>query len=158
MIFYIVNMWASSITINALSTKVWLDNKIISKYLNLLEQLWWIYKIEKYWNLNQQIKKEEKIYLSSNNLMYNFIIKQDNNFVWKIRETLFLQNIIRILKEKDWIKFKTQTDFVVYYSWKEYEFEVGWKNKKRTDNVYIVKDNILLGEENTIPLWLFSFL
>jgi len=158
LIFYIVNMWASPITINALSTKVGLDNKIVSKYLDLLEQLWWIYKIQKYWSLSDTARKEEKIYISSNNLMYYFVLKEDSNLVWKIRETFFLQNIIRILWEKDWIRFKTRTDFVVYYSWKEYEFEVWWKSKKRIDDVFVVKDDVLLWEKNIIPLWLFGFL
>jgi len=42
-------------------------------------------------------------------------------------------------------------------------FEIGGKNKKQslikdTKTAFIVKDNIKLGVNNIIPLWLFGFL
>ena len=89
--------------------------------------------------------------------MYYFALKQDDNFIWKVRETFFLQNIMRVLSSSDNIRYKTRTDFVITYNWTEYEIEIGWKNKSRKD-VFVAKDNILLAEENVIPLWLFGFL
>jgi len=156
LLFYITNMWANSISINSLSKKIGLDNKIIKLYIEYLEQLWWIYNIQKYWKLTENIRKEIKIYIANNNLMYYFVLKQDSNFIWKMRETFFLQNIKKVLQFKDSIKYKSRTDFVLNYNWKEYEFEIWWKNKLRKD-VFVVKDNILLSEENIIPLWLFWF-
>ena len=155
MIFYIANMGASEISINSLSKKINLDNKITKLYIEYLEKLWWVYSIEKFWKLTENIRKEIKIYLSSNNLMYYLSLDKSSNFAWKIRETLFLQNIKKLDLD---IFYKKRTDFVIKYNWKDYEFEIWWKNKKRTDNVFIVKDDILLSEENTIPLWLFTFL
>jgi hypothetical protein len=60
------------------------------------------------------LRKETKIYLTSNNLLYLLAEKEDERLLGKVRETLFLQNILRILKPKDWIKYKSRTDFVVY--------------------------------------------
>ena len=88
--------------------------------------------------------------------MFYLSLKQDDNFLWKLRETFFLQNIIEKV-HIDNIFYKSRTDFVVSFEWKFYEFEVWWKNKSRND-VFVVKDDILLADENTIPLWLFSFL
>ncbi len=154
---YICNMGSSNISINAISNKIWLDNKIIKLYLEYLELIWWITLVSKYGNLSDSIRKDVKFYLISNNLMYHLNIKEDKDFIWKIRETFFLQNINNILNKNDWIKFKSRTDFVVFRNWKEYEFEIWWKNKSKND-VFTVKDKILNSEWNNIPLWLFWFL
>lgn len=44
-----------------------------------------------------------------------------------------------------------------------YEFEVGGRNKKKKQiqgiaNAFVVKDNIEIGSDLNIPLWLFGFL
>ena len=155
LLFYIANMWASSISINSLSKKIQLDNKIIKLYLEYLEQLGWIYNINKYWNLTDNIRKEIKIYLSSNNLANYFCIEKDSNFVWKQRETFFLQNMARFIDTNN-IFYKKRTDFIIKYKQKEYNFEIWWKNKSRND-VFTIKDDILIAEKNMIPLWLFGF-
>jgi len=158
LLFFITNMWPSEISINNLSKKVNLDSKTTKYYIEILERLGWIYLVEKYWNLTDTVRKDKKIYLSSNNLAYLLVEKENDKFLWKVRETFFLQNILRILGFKDWIKYKKRTDFVVYYKWKEYEFEIWWKSKKRNDKVFVVKDDILIWQWNEIPLWLFGFI
>jgi len=41
---------------------------------------------------------------------------------------------------------------------KIYEFDVGGKSKKvKGENVFVVKDDILLAEDKVIPLWLLAF-
>ena len=155
---YISNMWASQININTLSKKVWLDNKTTKIYIEYLERLWRIVSLEKHGMLAERLRKEKKIYLLSNNLMSYLANKEDENFLGKQRESFFLQNILRVLGGKDWVKIKTRTDFIVFKDGKEYAFEVGWMNKKRSDGVYVVKDDILLGNKKEIPLWLFGFL
>ena len=45
----------------------------------------------------------------------------------------------------------------------KFTFEIGGKNKskkqiKNIKNAFIVKDNIEIGQDNIIPLWLFGFL
>jgi hypothetical protein len=44
-----------------------------------------------------------------------------------------------------------------------YLFEIGGKNKTKkqiahTENTFVVQDNIEIGFQNSIPLWLFGFL
>ena len=45
----------------------------------------------------------------------------------------------------------------------QYHFEIGGKGKTRKqirnlDKAYVVKDDIEVGHENVIPLWMFGFL
>jgi len=52
-----------------------------------------------------------------------------------------------------------KTDFIV----DEKSFEIGGKSKTRkqiaeVENSFVVKDDIDIGTENTIPLWMFGFL
>jgi hypothetical protein len=52
-----------------------------------------------------------------------------------------------------------QGDFMV----NGYIFEIGGKNKtkkqiKNIENSFVIKDDIEIGNKNTIPLWIFGFL
>ena len=52
------------------------------------------------------------------------------------------------------------SDFLVD---RQYHFEIGGKGKTRRQirnlvRAYVVKDDIEVGHENVIPLWLFGFL
>jgi len=58
------------------------------------------------------------------------------------------------------LQYIKQSDFIVE---SKYTFEIGGKNKKQKqiegiENSYVVKDNIEIGSDNIIPLWLFGFL
>ena len=58
------------------------------------------------------------------------------------------------------INASTQADFIID---DKYTIEVGGKNKQQKqingiNNAFIVKDNIVVGSDNIIPLWLFGFL
>ena len=49
--------------------------------------------------------------------------------------------------------------FEIYY--RKYTFEIGGKTKKQIEgisNAFVVKDDIEIGFDKTIPLWLFGFL
>ncbi len=159
LLFFIANMGASEISINSLAKKVGLDNKVVKNYLEYLQQLWWLYTLFKFWTISENLRKEIKVYLSSTNLMSYLCLRFDENCRWKLRETFFLQNVSRVTGNIDNIFYKKRTDFVVNYNWKLYEFEIGGKSKSRTREwIYIVKDDILVGDQNIIPLRLFGFL
>ena len=100
------------------------------------------------------LNKPEKLYLENSNLMYNLLDQTPN--IGNIRETFFLNQIEKLYS----VNASKQADFVVN---NKYTFEIGGKNKtqrqiQNIENSYIVKDNIEIGSDNIIPLWLFGFL
>jgi hypothetical protein len=86
--------------------------------------------------------------------MFNLLDQTPN--IGNIRETFFLNQIEKLYS----VNASKQADFVVN---NKYTFEIGGKNKtqrqiQNIENSYIVKDNIEIGSDNIIPLWLFGFL
>ena len=100
------------------------------------------------------LNKPEKIYLENANLIYNLADSLPD--IGNIRETFFLNQLSKI----DNINASKHADFIVN---NHYTFEIGGKNKQQKqirniENSFIVKDNIEIGTDNIIPLWLFGFL
>lgn len=98
--------------------------------------------------------KPEKVYLQNPNLIFNLGGYEQNP--GNLRETFFMMNIA----ENNQIETSVSADFLVDG---KHTFEIGGKNKgqkqiKNTPDSYIVKDNIEIGNDNIIPLWLFGFL
>jgi hypothetical protein len=98
--------------------------------------------------------KPEKIYLQNTNLIFN--LGENTQNTGNLRETFFMLN----LSEKNQVESSETADFLIDG---KYTFEVGGKNKgqkqiKNTPDSFIVKDDIVIGNDNIIPLWLFGFL
>ncbi len=98
--------------------------------------------------------KPDKIYLENPNLMY--AIGNTNLIDGNVRETFFFNQV----RSKHIVNTSKQSDFLVD---ELYTFEIGGKGKKQKqilniENSYIAADNIEIGFQNKIPLWLFGFL
>jgi predicted AAA+ superfamily ATPase len=97
--------------------------------------------------------KPEKIYLSNTNLHFAYC---QSSQVGTIREAMFAS----MLMPKHTITIPKKGDFLVDDT---YLFEIGGKYKsfkqiKDIDNSFVVADDIEIGSENKIPLWIFGFL
>jgi predicted AAA+ superfamily ATPase len=95
--------------------------------------------------------KVEKIYLDNPNLMYS--IGSNATDIGNVRETFFFN---QMKLEHDVFTHKS-ADFQIDDS----IFEVGGKNKTKKQiaalsNAFLVKDDIVFGYQNTIPLWHFG--
>ncbi len=100
------------------------------------------------------LNKPEKIYLENSNLIHNLADNVPD--VGNIRETFFFNQTNNIEN----VNASKKADFLIN---DKYTFEIGGKNKnqkqiKDIDNSFVVKDNIEIGSDNIIPLWLFGFL
>lgn len=100
------------------------------------------------------LAKPEKVYLHHPNLF--FLFKEGIENKGNIRESFFVNQVMY----KHGIEIPKQGDFLVD---KQFLFEIGGKKKgyKQIADLpdsYIVADDIELGFENKIPLWLFGFL
>ncbi|MCF6352791.1 MAG: AAA family ATPase [Cyclobacteriaceae bacterium] len=139
---------------NALSSRTGISLNTMKHYIKLLtdaDLLQLLYVQNK--GLNS-LNKPEKIFLNNSNLMYNLGNNQSN--IGNVRET-FLFNQLNYQLD---ISASKEADFFVEG---KYTFEVGGKNKKKTQiealsNAFVLKDSIEIGTGNTIPLWLFGFM
>ena len=133
----------TGISINTLKNYLWyMYNAQLINLLNVPEK-----------GLNS-LNKPEKIFLQNTNMMYS--LAGDKWDRGSIRETFFMNQLSGLYR----VNAPKQTDFLVE---DKYYFEVGGKNKtqkqiKQLENAYLVKDDIEVGNDNTIPLWLFGFL
>lgn len=121
------------------------------QYLNNAKIITLLYASTK--GLNS-LGKPEKIYLQNPNLIYNLGENMQNT--GNLRETFFMMN----LNEKNKVESSETADFLIN---EKYTFEIGGKNKgqkqiKDIPDSFIVKDDIVVGNDNIIPLWLFGFL
>lgn len=137
---------------NKLSERTGISLNTMKHYIKLLndaELLQLLYVEGKGIN---SINKPEKIYLGNTNLVYN---ESDTN-IGNVRETFFFNQ----LRFKHQVNASKIADFLIDG---KFTFEIGGKNKskkqiKKTQNAFIVKDNIEIGQDNIIPLWLFGLL
>ncbi|RUA31072.1 MAG: AAA family ATPase [Bacteroidetes bacterium] len=139
---------------NVLSSRTGISLNTMKQYIKLLYEadlLRLLYTDKKGIN---SLNKPEKIYLSNTNLMYN---QGDENVNFgNLREVFFysqLDSFYNVTSSKD-------SDFLVE---NKFTFEIGGKNKdtkqiKGLPNSFLVKDDIEIGVNNSIPLWLFGFL
>jgi predicted AAA+ superfamily ATPase len=101
-----------------------------------------------------RLQKPEKIYLENTNLMYALNPNQVNT--GNIRETFWMNQLSQLHN----VTLPQQGDFLID---NQYTFEIGGKSKsskqvKEINDAYIVKDDIEIGSNGVIPLWLFGFL
>ena len=99
------------------------------------------------------LQKPEKIYLYHPNLHY--ALSPQNSNIGTIRESFFLSQVSPLHT----IVYTPTGDFKSG----QYTFEIGGKAKKSEQikmikNAFIVADDIEIGHNNKIPLWLFGFL
>ncbi|WP_395051222.1 ATP-binding protein [Flavobacterium sp.] len=138
---------------NSISERTGISLNTMKNYLNLLNEaqlLQLLYVEDKGIN---SLGKPEKIYLNNPNLMFNLVKEVDKG---NLRETFFFNQ----LNYKNTVFASQNADFKVAGV---YEFELGGRNKKQkqikdSKNAFIVKDDIEIGTDINIPLWLFGFL
>lgn len=101
-----------------------------------------------------RLSKPEKIYLDNTNLAFALCLETPN--VGNLRETFLLSQLSAQCK----VEASPVSDFLVNG---KYTFECGSKDKqnkqvKEVKNSFIIKDDLMTGSKNEIPLWLFGFL
>lgn len=129
------------------------DERTLKTYLKYLEDAEIINILSKSGKRLSALEKPEKIYLNNTNQSYAF----GNQFVDKgnLRETFFFNTV---LSDHD-VTYPEAGDFNV----NGMIFEVGGKNKtfdqiKHLKTSFLAIDDMEVGFENSIPLWLFGFL
>ncbi|OQX79378.1 MAG: AAA family ATPase [Bacteroidetes bacterium 4484_249] len=154
LLFVISNSSPFKPNIQKLSEKIEISRNTLKTYLNYLEEGRIINQLESSTKGIAVLQKPEKIYLHDTNLIY--VLSPDKLETGNLRETFFF-NQVNVANKIVSSKF---ADFLVN---DKYTFEIGGKTKSSKQiagisDAYIVKDNMEIGTDNKIPLWLFGFL
>lgn len=137
---------------NAISQRSGISLNTLKKYMKYLSDAGIITPLLPPGKGINNLNKPEKIYLQNTNLMYS--LAPENTETGNIRETFFLSQMYNRQ-----IHSTPDTDFTICG---KYQIEVGGKNKqqhqiKGLSEGWVVKDNIVIGSDHVIPLWLFGF-
>nr|MCH9740356.1 AAA family ATPase [Campylobacterota bacterium] len=137
-----------------LSEAVDVDNKTLYTYLNALQAGRIIRMIPMQSRGESIIKKPEKIYLDNPN-MFDSLCSSSN--IGTLRESFIASSLENA---KHFITASKKGDFIID---RTYTIEIGGKNKgfeqiKNIEKSFVVADDIEVGFNNKIPLWLFGFL
>lgn len=140
--------------IQKISDTIQLNRNALVRALQLLDRASLIRMIYKQTRSISLLNKPDKIWLHNTNLM--FAISGEHLEIGTIRETFFMQN----LAYNHELSLPAKGDVLVDNT---YLFEIGGKNKSKKqiaqlENAFVVKDDIEVGFQNSIPLWLFGFL
>jgi len=141
------------INISKLCGAVELNQRTLYKYLGILQAAGLLRILGAKSSGVSIISKPEKLYLNNTNL---FSIFCDTPKKGTIRETFFASSLSYGYN----LNYPKSGDFIVD---EKYTFEIGGKDKsfkqlKDVKNGYVVADDIEVGVDNKIALWLFGFL
>ncbi|MEL7119486.1 MAG: AAA family ATPase, partial [Bacteroidota bacterium] len=139
--------------ISSLSEKIGVHRNTLIQYLHHLEKARLINSLYPAGISVSTLQKPEKIFLQNTNIA--FALSKDVN-KGSLRETFFLNQV----KAKHFVSLPKSGDFFID---DKYTIEVGGAKKsiaqiKQIEHAYIAADNIEIGNQNKIPLWLFGFL
>ena len=141
------------INISKLCSAVELNQRTLYKYLGILQAACLIRILGAKSTGISIISKPEKMYLDNTNL---FSIFCNNSKIGTIRETFFASSV----SYNHNINYPKSGDFILD---EKYTFEIGGKDKsfkqiKDAKEGFVVSDDIEIGFDNKIPLWLFGFI
>ena len=140
--------------IKKLSESIQLNRNALVRALQLLDKAALIRMIYKQTRSVSLLNKPDKIWMHNTNSMY--AIGGEHVNIGTLRETFFMQN----LAHNHSLSLPDKGDVLVDNM---YLFEIGGKNKSKkqitdVENAFVVNDDIEVGFQNSIPLWIFGFL
>ncbi|TYR35976.1 ATP-binding protein [Sphingobacterium phlebotomi] len=141
--------------ISKLSDKIGISRQTVTQYLHYLEKARLINLLNAAGASISTLQKPEKVYLENPNLHRAIASGEANQ---GSRRESFLLNQLRNAKHE--VSLPATGDFLVD---RRITIEVGGKAKGRkqiegVENAFIAADDLEVGVENKIPLWLFGFL
>ena len=140
--------------VSSLSRKIGISRNSLLEYLHGLSDAAIITNIHQNSFGVSLLQKPEMLYLENTNYMFALATEEPNK--GNLRETFFLNQV----KNDHTVTFPDKGDFLVD---NKYLFEIGGKNKTKKQiagkkDSFVVADDLEIGYNNKIPLWLFGFL
>lgn len=139
--------------ISKLSERIGVSRNSLIQYLRYLEDMRIIRGLYSDTKGIGILQKPEKIFLHHPNLQY--ALAKENSNIGNMRESFFINQLGQLGD----LSYTPDSDF----AYKDFVFEVGGKNKsykqvKHIEKGYVAADEIEIGHQHKIPLWLFGFL
>ena len=155
---YMATILPSELNRNNIAKHLGLDHKTVQHYLQILQQTGLAELVISEQSGSQLLKPTEKIYLDNPNIYQTIATEIGFDYqIGTVRELFF----IKMLKNAGYsVHYSKTGDFIV----DNVIFEIGGKSKTRKQikqakqDAYLVKDDILYGAKNEIPLHLLGFL
>ncbi|MBK9110083.1 MAG: hypothetical protein IPM92_17390 [Saprospiraceae bacterium] len=140
--------------ISKLAEIIQTNRNALMHYFKILEKAELIHQLLPMGRDAGVMRKAEKIYLQNTNVMY--ALAPGHCEIGQVRQCFLLNQ----LKNAHQVKAALYGDFLVN---EKYILEVDGKNKtnrqiKNYQNAFLVKDQIEIGNRQTIPIWLFGML
>ena len=141
------------LSIDKLATTVGISKMTLYKYIDYLGKAELVNHISHEAKRFKSIRKSDKLYLANTNLFSALCMKSE---IGTIRETYF----VSMVASSHSIHYADRGDFLVN---EKFTVEIGGKNKgfkqiKDIPSSFLALDDIELGMDGKIPLWLFGFL
>ena len=141
------------LSVEKLANITGITKSTLYKYIDYLTRAQLIIHISHEAKRFKALRKPDKLYLANPNLFNALCLEKDKG---TLRETFFAS----MLSYNHSLHYLDKGDFLVD---EKYIFEIGGKNKdfsqvKGLKNSYLAVDDIEIGFERKIPLWLFGFL
>jgi predicted AAA+ superfamily ATPase len=140
--------------VTKLAERIGINRNTLISYFHYLEESGLTIQLFKDAKGITRLQKPDKLYLDNTNLLYT--IAPHNIQIGHVRETFFANQ----LGYKHLIEYTEKGDFKIDQTT---IFEIGGKNKNKEQiiglqNAFIAADDIEIGFQEKIPLWLFGFL
>lgn len=154
---YVLSSQPGELSTNKLATRLHKDYNDVSKYLSYLNKAGLINYIYSNKPGKASLNTPVKILPDNTNMIYaHYLPQTEDSLIGKVRETFFVNQVIN----SGYTVFYGQ---VGDYQVEQYHFEIGGKNKSHTQlknqkNAFIVSDDIIMGHNDIIPLYLFGLM
>ena len=155
-IYFFATSQPGSVNINRLAGSLKKDNTTIAEYIQILRDTGLLRFLIQNKQGHALVRDAEKIYMDNPNILYALNAEVGKEpLVGLLRELFVISNLQNANYH---VFFSKQGDIECDNS----IFEIGGKNKTSTQlkgkKGYIIKDDLLIGDPKTIPLYLFGFL
>jgi len=152
LVYLICSSEPFELNITKLASKIGINRNTLYQYLYYLQRGDIFILLDSKTRGDNIFLKPQKVYLKNTNLNYCYCETQQ---IGTIRETFFANQLFEYN-----LLYPNKGDFLVN---NKYIFEIGGKNKtkkqiKDIENSFVIQDNIEIGSNRVIPLWLFGFL
>ena len=152
LVYLICSSEPFELNITKLASKIGINRNTLYQYIYYLQRGDIFILLDSKTRGNNIFLKPQKVYLNNSNLNYCYC---ENQQIGTIRETFFANQLF-----EHNLLYPNKGDFLVN---NKYIFEIGGKNKtkkqiKDVENSFVVQDDIEIGSNRVVPLWLFGFL
>ncbi len=154
---FVLSSLPGELNTNKLATRLHKDYNDVSKYLSYLNKAGLIHFIYSNKPGKSSLNSPVKMLPDNTNMIYaHYLPQTQDTLTGKVRETFFVNQLENA-------GYKLFYGEVGDYQVEKYQFEIGGKNKthkqlKNHKDAYIASDDIVVGYNDVIPLYLFGLL